>query len=156
MSPRLLPLIKESGVLHWGDNRSRHSPIYLRLRLGNLPINKEKNEEIPSRPTWSRAELSQLDAYTVELERRLTQIMVPHCCDDIHCDTINHSESNNDHLLNIIIAMIETSHKMIPMLGGATASRGRASRGGLPGWKEEVEPHRQESRLRHDVWLQQG
>ena len=31
MSPRLLSLVKECGVLHRGDNLSRHSTVYMRL-----------------------------------------------------------------------------------------------------------------------------
>ena len=43
ITPGLLPLIEESGVIHRGDNRSRHSPIFLRLRLGSLyPMEKRK------------------------------------------------------------------------------------------------------------------
>ena len=34
----LLPYIIDAGVLHLGDNLSRHSPIMLRLNTGNIPM----------------------------------------------------------------------------------------------------------------------
>ena len=43
ITPGMLPLIEESGVIHRRDNRSCHSPIFLRLRLGSLyPMEKRK------------------------------------------------------------------------------------------------------------------
>ena len=44
------------------------------------------------------------------------------------------------------------------MTGGRPASgtESRGSRGGLPGWNEEVEPYRQESMYWHNMWLREG
>ena len=159
VTPRLLPLIQESGVIHRGDNRSRHSPIFLRLKLGNLSVKKKEKEQVPPRrPGWSRAEDHMLESYSLQLQRRLEALQVPECldCDNVRCDITHHSHEGDNHLLNIITAMIETSHLTIPMSGGGSGGEGRASRGGLPGWKEEVEPYRQESRYRHDLWREQG
>ena len=41
LSPRLLDLVEEFGPVHRGDNLSRHSPIFLKLQLGNLPKSPE-------------------------------------------------------------------------------------------------------------------
>ena len=37
VSPRLLQLVEDCGPIHRGDNLSRHTPILLSLRLGELP-----------------------------------------------------------------------------------------------------------------------
>ena len=33
LSPRLIQLVSEAGVVHKGDNMSRHSPIWIKLRV---------------------------------------------------------------------------------------------------------------------------
>ena len=165
-TPRLLPLIAESGVIHRGDNRSRHSPILLRLRLGRLEVQKgrEARAPAPRRPAWSRAEEPQLDLYTRVLEQRLRALPVPPWldtdsllrCVDPHCQNKTHSEAGDRFLLDIVTAMVETSHQTIPMSGGGPGGSGRASRGGLPGWSQEGEPYRLESLRCHKLWQELG
>ena len=41
LSPRLLPLVVDCGVVHRGDNLSVHSPIWVKLQVGNLPHEEE-------------------------------------------------------------------------------------------------------------------
>ena len=38
VNERLANLVEECKVLHQGDNMSRHSPILLRLRVGEIPL----------------------------------------------------------------------------------------------------------------------
>ena len=45
VSSKLVGLVEECGPVHRGDNLSRHSPIFLRLRLGELP-----NRPVPVPP----------------------------------------------------------------------------------------------------------
>ena len=166
VTPRLLPLIAESGVIHRGENRSRHSPILLRLRLGSLEVNKDREARAPAprRPAWSRAEEQQRDHYTSALEERLRALPVPAClstdmllrCANPHCQDKAHSEAGDGFLLDIVTAMVETSHQTIPMSGGGAGGSGRASRGGLPGWSREVEPYRVESTRCHKLWQEHG
>ena len=160
VTPRLLPLIEESGVIHRGDNRSRHSPIYLRLQLGALPVRGKKKKTVPPRrPAWSRASEVQLEVYTKQLECKLESLTCKSeslTCNDPHCSIAAHSEAGDSLLLDIITSMIETSHRAIPMSGGGAGGPGRASKGGLPGWKEEVEPFRQEAKLWHSRWREEG
>ena len=44
LSPRLLSLVEDCGVVERGDNLSGHSPIWVKLRLGALPIRKGMDE----------------------------------------------------------------------------------------------------------------
>ena len=165
VSPRLLPLIEDSRVIHRGDNRSRHSPIILKMKLGNLEVRTKKGRDpAPRRCAWSRATEPQVDSYTKELQKGLETLQVPDClssdpdlcCKNPHCKDKEHSRAGDGFLLDIISIMVETSHHTIPMSGGGNTDPGRASRGGLPGWKEEVEPYRLESVSRHKQWLEQG
>ena len=40
VTPRLLTLVEGCGIIERGDNRSRHCPIWLKLKLGSLPLRK--------------------------------------------------------------------------------------------------------------------
>ena len=53
ISPRLLSLVSGAGVIHRGDNMSRHSPIWLKLDLGILPKKLSVYERVPIKSSWS-------------------------------------------------------------------------------------------------------
>ena len=55
LSPRLVPLVVDSGVIHRGDNLSRHSPIWVKLNLGSLPLRKQLASPVPRKPSWPKA-----------------------------------------------------------------------------------------------------
>ena len=50
ISPRLLPLVDGCGALHRGDNFSRHSPIWLTLNIGALPLRSSTSISATRRP----------------------------------------------------------------------------------------------------------
>ena len=56
VSSRLVGLVEECGPVHRGDNLSRHLPIFLRLRLGELPKRPV--------PAWDQATCEELESYT--------------------------------------------------------------------------------------------
>ena len=53
---RLLDCIVDAGPVHLGDNRSRHSPIMIKIEIGNMPaVVKQPSLPRPSRPAWYKA-----------------------------------------------------------------------------------------------------
>ena len=44
-----------AGAIHRGDNLSRHSPIFVKLNLGSLPIKSSLSQKTPIKPSWSKA-----------------------------------------------------------------------------------------------------
>ena len=61
VSRRLLDLVEDCGPVHSGDNLSRHSPIFLSLRLGELPRRPAEVPPPPPRmPAWGRATQEEL------------------------------------------------------------------------------------------------
>ena len=81
---RLLPLVTDAGVLHFGDNTSRHSPIMVRLDMGALPVKQKSTEVRPRRPAWYKASEAHIKSYKADLQGRLEAIPVPECleCQD--------------------------------------------------------------------------
>ena len=130
LSPRLLPLVVGCGIVERGDNRSRHCPIWLKLQLGILPPSKTSSKWVPRRPAWTKASLDEKFAYKQNLHTRLLDIearavvggeaSVAEClkCEDPHCKVSHHSETRDSYMLDILSAIIESSHVSLPTYGG--------------------------------------
>ena len=67
VNERLLSVISDAGVMHLGDNLSRHSPIMLKLAIGNIPVNAKVKGKSTRKPAWYKAEQGHKDEYTMEL-----------------------------------------------------------------------------------------
>ena len=160
VSPRLLSLVNGCGVLHRGDNFSRHSPIWLTLNLGNHPKRENVKRFALRKPAWSKATEVNVQSFTTMLEARLELLIIPESlnCQNPHCSDTIHSQQRDSFTLDIDCNIVECSHLAIPLTGGrngAGAADGRGTRGGLPGWEEELEPFRQESIYWHNIWLRE-
>ena len=74
---RLLKHVVDAGPLHLGDNLSRHSPIVMKLDIGNIPRQAyKKKNKFPKRPLWYKASKEDLDNYTGELDNYCKHVMV--------------------------------------------------------------------------------
>ena len=160
VSPRLIPLVGSCGVLHRGDNFSRHSPIWLTLNLGALPCKPMTLQSAPRRPAWSKATEIDISHFTSDMQARLEKLSLPPSlsCKDLHCSLAEHSQERDSLMLDILCNLVESSYTTLPMTGGrpVSSTAGRGSRGGLPGWNQEVEPYRQDSIYWHNVWLRES
>ena len=88
VNERLLELVEDAGVIHLGDNLSRHSPIMLKLNVGAIPLKTNRKEQPrPSRPDWYKATTEDISEFTGLLDEQLQNIMYPETifCTDVHC-----------------------------------------------------------------------
>ena len=156
LSPRLISLVEDCGVVHRGDNLSFHSPIWVKLRVGALPIRNKVQPANTKKPSWSRASAEQVATFTATLHDRLQALSVlpgVHCT-DVHCSDSSHSSDTDSLVLDVLCAIVETSYTSLPLYG---SSRGRpGDRGRVPGWSEEVGPYQVEARYWHDAWVREG
>ena len=60
------------------------------------------------------------------------------------CQIEAHSEARDGLVLDLLGAMIESSHATIPMVGGQQGAA-RPDSGCVPGWREVVAPYRKDS-----------
>ena len=93
LSPRLVPLVADSGIVDRGDNLSRHCPIWVKLKLGSLPIRPAATKVwVPKKPCWSRASADEVDDFTVSLENKLLSLKLPESvwCTDPNCSDQSH------------------------------------------------------------------
>ena len=72
------------------------------------------------------------------------------------CTDPNHSQERDSLTLDILVAMVEASHSSLPVTGGGGAGKHGGGWHAIPGWVEEVEPFRQESKYWHYAWLAEG
>ena len=156
----LLPLVEHCQVLHRGDNMSRHSPILLKLNVGAIPKKQKASSWLPRKPAWYKATLEDLTMYKEDMQTRLVSLPLPDSfnCTDPHCSNIAHSNERDNHVLDILCAIVESTHTKLPLAGGRRAiPAGRKSNktvgGKIPGWKDEVEPLRVEALFWHSVWI---
>ena len=82
VNERLLSVIVDAGVLHLGDNLSRHSPIMLKLDLGKLPVVKRINTPNNRKPSWYKAEDTHRLEFTRSVHDRLSSLIIP---DSLNC-----------------------------------------------------------------------
>ena len=160
VSRRLLQLVDDCGPVHRGDNLSRHCPILLSLRLGELPRRQAATQPPPPRmPAWGRATEEEVVGYTAALHQRLQAVQCPgslvHCRDPL-CTDPSHSQARDSVVLEILLAMVETSYTSGLPLTGRAGQGGRRQQEILPGWSSEVEPLRQRSNYCYRAWLAGG
>ena len=129
----------------------------LKLNVGALPIKTKSNPVRSKRPAWYKATELQTAQYSEILLLKLAAVPVPDCldCQDVKCASARHSEDRDGYVLDLLGAMIESSHATIPMVGGGQG-RVKPDSGSVPGWREEVAPQRKASLFWHSVWLSAG
>ena len=153
MNERLLDLVEDAGGLHLGDNLSRHSPVMVRLNLGSLPVKTERKVTARvRRPDWYKATSDDISEYTELLDYQMKNLMYPESlfCSDVHCTDQQHRQDRDDHVLDVLTSMVESSHRAIPL---TKKVRSKDSKQSIPGWKVHVEPFRQDALFWHSVWL---
>jgi hypothetical protein len=130
----------------------------VRLNMGALPRKVKTVPERRRRPAWYKASEEQQALYSENLQRRIQTVPVPDClwCQDLQCRDPAHSEERDGFVLNLMGAVIESSHATLPMVGGRGRPGGKQDSGCVPGWKEEVAPQRKDSMFWHSVWLSAG
>ena len=161
VNERLLDLIEDAGALHLGDNLSRHSPIMMKLNIGNIPLQRMQNPpKVMKRPAWYKATTEEILQYTQTLHDKVMDLPIPpsSSCRNVHCDDDIHKPDIDSHCVDILCAMIESSHVSIPMSSSRSRPANSSNKIGanIPGWREQVEPFRKDSLFWHGVWLSAG
>ena len=153
VNERLLNYIEDAGVIHLGDNLSRHSPVMLKLKVGDIPLKPIRKEvSRPRRPDWYKATDGNVEEYTLLVEEKLGHLMYPESilCSNVHCTDEQHQIDRDGHVLDVLTSLIEASHTAIPM---TKKSRAAGASSSIPGWKQHVDPFRQDAMFWHSIWL---
>ena len=158
VSPNLLSKMTDCGPLHSGDNMSRHSPIIVSFNLGELQHKQQQEQPPPRRlPDWDRATAEEINNYRSNLQQKLQAISIPECtahCTDYNCTDESHSSARDNVMLDILMAVVESSYTSVPLTGSVGGVNGNKKV--LPGWSQQVEPYRQASNAAYRSWIAHG
>ena len=158
VSPQLLDLIEDAGPVHLGDNRSRHSPIIMKLSIADLPSRPKQPDSVKIRkPAWYKATEMDKNEYTGLLNHKLSDLVPPAClmCSDANCQQVEHTKERDCHVIDVMCAVMEASHECIP-LSAKTRPSGKVMGEKLPGWTENVAPAKSDALSWHAIWLSAG
>ena len=118
----------DCGPIHFGDNMSRHSPIFVSFNLGELQ-HQEQSEQPPPRrlPDWDRATSEEIYNYRSTLQQKLQAISIPECtaqCMDYNCTDESHSSARDTVMLDTLLAVVESSYTSVPLTGSVGGVNG--------------------------------
>lgn len=144
----------DAAPVHLGDNKSNHSPIMLKLNLPEVAQKETVQIDSIQKPQWNKAYEEDLNSYTNILHGKLETISVPAAlhCQDVLCTSDQHSHDRDQYLVDVMEQVIETSHECIPV----NKPLKQGGRQLLPGWKEHVEPLKNDALFWHSVWVSLG
>ena len=159
----LLTFIKDAGALHLGDNLSRHSPIMVKINVGDIPVCEKKKGSRPRKPAWYKSEQEDRDHFSSLLHHQLSLLPIPqslHCSDPL-CTVEHHSQERDNFVLDIMSSVIEVTHQTIPMSGGGRSKPKDPNKccpieKTIPGWYDEVKPFKKDAVFWHSVWQSAG
>ena len=143
----------EAGVTHYSENLSNHSPIHVKIDVGNLSLCTEKAKS-SKRANWNKASEEARDDFKAALADKLNALPVPASvnCQDVHCST--HSEDIEDYTMAVLQAIESSAQGSLPMVGGGKQDVGQP--GQVAGWNEHVKPFHIESKFWHGLWTSAG
>ena len=151
---QVLHATTEAGVLHHAENTSNHSPIFVKIDVGQLKVDVEECTPSP-RTSWTKATDEAKTKYKTSIASKLNDLQLPECldCINLHCNI--HKDAIGIYTLEVLEAVEAAAKESLPVSGGGGMSKSKpVSR--IPGWNEFVQPHYEESKFWHSVWVSAG
>ena len=154
VSPQVYQDVSEAGVIHCGGNPSNHSPIYLKLSVGDLDLELE-SPQAESKISWDRATEDARLHYQHQLASKLEVISCPVTCiscTNFHC--MSHTEDLEEYTMQVLEAIEIAGKECLPSTGGSKSTKTR--KGPVPGWSQHVKPYKDESMFWSSIWHSAG
>ena len=148
----LYEAIVEAGSVQSVDNFSWHDPIYCKLSLGKLNLDLETVNFKP-KPSWKISSDHDKQAFSDDLDIRLSEIKIPACvqtCRDLECE--GHVEEINVYCEDILEAIEDSANETLPKTKPPCTNRKLLK----PGWKEHVQPFKEEALYWKSLWRRAG
>ena len=144
-------------VLHFGENLSNHSPIFVNCHCDNLSahiIDEGTETSIPvSKPAWNKAKPNHINSYKKDLGERLRNITMPYeviACNNLMCTNASHIRDIDQYVEDVTSAICNAVANCIPR----TNNQSRA--GLIVGWNDFVKPYQDEAKFWFSVWSSYG
>ena len=147
--------IKDSSVIHLGDNLSGHDPIYISVEPRVAPAlhnsSTIKDNDFINKPSWDKATDEQKKIYIENLQHELTSIDITQglLCNDVKCNSDAHKRQIDAYCKSLLDVIDMTTSSTIPPVSRPTEKK-------LPGWLDAVKPYQDEARFYHAIWVSYG
>ena len=109
--------VVSAAPVHWGDCRSNHEPIMVKIRIPKY-VQKEKiKSESIVKTSWKKADEEDIEEYKDMLDSLLTASPAPASidCADVLCQDQSHSHDRDCHVVNVLEKITEASYACIPV-----------------------------------------
>ena len=127
VSDGLMDAVTVCAPIHRGDNMSRHSPIFLRLKLKEVKLKTVNNDYSQHcLPSWERASHTEVEDYKASLEQNLTELFSSRSrclCNDPMCEDESHCEESDSMMLDTLLSIVEKSYATLPLSGKVGKSK---------------------------------
>ena len=157
VTERFLDHCVDASPINLGDNRSNHSPIILKIRLPEAVQTEKPKKVIKRKPDWNKASEEDKEEYHDVLAEKLQQLPVPESlsCTDCLCKNHDHSRERDLFVIDNLTRVIESTFDCLPVKT-IVMNGNKKQATTLPGWKEHVQPYKDDSLFWHSVWLSAG
>ena len=117
VNSRLLENCVSAAPIKLGDNPSNHSPIMLQIEIPEIIGRTQIKPIYELRPNWKQAEKEDTNDFSQTLHEQLLKILLTQSiqCTNILCKDPNHAHERDNHAVEVLINMIETSYDCIPL-----------------------------------------
>ena len=158
ISEGLENFVNDAGVLHLGDNVSGHSPIYMKLNLGAMPLHAVKPMQYCPRQNWNKATLEDKDDFKNAVSECLSSLSVPNSviqCHDLGCTDPAHRIDIDLFTRDLIMILENCAADHIPY-NRPKSCKPSKRRKIVPGWVELVQPQQEKARFWYQIWHASG
>ena len=111
--------VLDAGVIHSADNNSDHCPVYCVIKVKKDQFVENKAAPGVCRPSWKRASEEEKDDYKHLLSMKLDHLEIPdnvRTCRDVHCKDINHNNSIDIYVTQILNLVEEQAKEALPVI----------------------------------------
>ena len=147
--------VLDAGVIHSADNNSDHCPVYCVIKVKKDQFVENKAAPGVCRPSWKRASEEEKDDYKHLLSMKLDHLEIPdnvRTCRDVHCKDINHNNSIDIYVTQILNLVEEQAKEALPVIQPKSDNQKKPK----PGWTEQVKPYRDTAHFWSQVWKSAG
>ena len=153
LSKRMLDSVFEGGVIHSGENLSKHSAICLKLDSGQLNLQLERPQPV-KKTCWINATEEAKELFKYTLASKINDLPRYECisCHDLTCQKVIHHSGIENYTLDLLDAMESSGHECLPII--ETSGNSKNSR--ILGWSQHVKPYADDSKFWYRLWLSAG
>ena len=158
VNDNLLNKVQDAGVIHLGDNHSRHSPIMIKIKLPSISLKPDRpNIQQFRRPAWYKANDDDKKLYEKIVIEKLQSLDIPRCvkCSNFQCEISSHSKDRDKHVIDVLSCIIEASYQSIPLTSNKVPNV-VSDKERLPQWNEVIAPLKCDSIFWHSIWISAG